>query len=184
MSEGSKEPSVEDQSGSVFDDSPGTHPVEQPSSSTTEQKSVQSSNQSNEQKQSEWIRSKNWEEASPFICNLFFCFYFPFICRIDPLTEDDVPVVAETDKSERSTEILRKKWQPLYQEFVNGIKNAQEYACFLLSLSSLFLSDTSKQPQPPSLIKATASAFVSPLLICAMVCLALACVYLYSFPFP
>lgn len=66
----------------------------------------------------EWKRSKNWEESSPFICNLFFCFYFPFVCRFSPLREENVPEIYKEDKSDSNTERLSKYWNPAFLEYV------------------------------------------------------------------
>lgn len=64
-------------------------------------------------KESEWKRCKNWEEASPLICNIFYCFYFPFICRIAPLREENIPQISDKDKSQLNTDIFRSKWDPV-----------------------------------------------------------------------
>lgn len=69
------------------------------------------------QKEFEWKRYKNWEESSPLICNLFYCFYFPFICRIAPLREENIPQISENDKSQLNTDIFREQWEPVAKEY-------------------------------------------------------------------
>lgn len=72
----------------------------------------------------EMKRYKNYEESSPFILNLFFCFYFPYICRIKPLREENVPYISKKDKSSLNTEKLKKNWDAKYEEY---IKKKAEY---------------------------------------------------------
>ncbi|KAA6355633.1 MAG: hypothetical protein EZS28_048840, partial [Streblomastix strix] len=31
----------------------------------------------------------NLEEKHPFILNLFYCFFMPFVCRVKPVTDED-----------------------------------------------------------------------------------------------
>lgn len=74
----------------------------------------------------EWKRTKNLEEAYPFICNLFFFFYFPYICRIKPIREEDIPVIAEEDKSELNTKKLKDHWDSLLVQYLKDLKEYEE----------------------------------------------------------
>lgn len=69
------------------------------------------------QKETEWKRYKNWEESSPLICNLFYFFYFPFICRIAPIHEEDIPQISDKDKSKLNIDAFRSKWEPAVKEY-------------------------------------------------------------------
>ena len=85
---------------------------------------------------SEWIRSTNYEDKFFWFMNFFYCFYFPYICRIDPLTEEDVPVIAEHDQTEKNSQILKKSWQPKFEEYE---KNRKQYLEFKAKDSKFLL---------------------------------------------
>ena len=114
----------------------------------------------------QWKRSKNYEESSFFTTNFFFCFYFPYICRIAPLLEDDVPVPAQEDRSDVTIEKLRAKWNPLYSEYT---KKLAEH-----------LQDKSHPlPKQPSLLRVVLSTFTSPTLIWSLICCAIGFPFLF-----
>lgn len=75
---------------------------------------------------SEWKRAKNLEESSPFIFNLFFFFYFPYICRIKPIREEDIPVIAEEDESELNTKKLKDHWDSLTEQYLKELKEFEQ----------------------------------------------------------
>lgn len=91
----------------------------------------------------EMKRNKNYEESSPFILNLFFCFYFPYICRIKPLREENVPYISKKDKSSLSTEKLKKNWDAKYEEYVKKKaeyeKNQEKNQEFFVIYSAFYL---------------------------------------------
>ncbi|KAA6365099.1 MAG: hypothetical protein EZS28_039374 [Streblomastix strix] len=57
-------------------------------------------------------RLENREESHCWLANVFFCFYFPFICKFRPVNNDDVYDNHTDDKCEKS--VIRAQ-QYLYQ---------------------------------------------------------------------
>ena len=104
----------------VFTEEQPSEPVESVSTSTTAAPvaapAESATDQSNSRKK-QWIRSTNYEERMWWCCNLFYCFYFPYICKIDAITEEDVPVIAEQDKTEINAAKFKSKWDPAYKEY-------------------------------------------------------------------
>ena len=96
-------------------DSVGTEPPH--TSESINPQSSSAASEVNEEPAEQWTRSINLEQRSPCFCNIFFCFYFAYICRIQPISEEDVPVIAQSDNAADNTDILRSKWQPLYDAY-------------------------------------------------------------------
>ena len=74
----------------------------------------------------EWIRAKNYEESMPFIANFFYCFYFYYICKVDPITEVDIPTIAKKDETMKNTEDLRKNWEPVCSKYLEEYKQFEQ----------------------------------------------------------
>ena len=87
----------------------------------------------------QWQRGKNYEDSSLFTTNFLFCFYFPYICRVTPLVEDDVPVPSANDRSEVTVEQLRAKWSPLFNEYLRQLDTYQHSMYLLSFLTSSFI---------------------------------------------
>lgn len=96
----------------------------------SEEKSEQSKpvdySKGNKPKKHEWIRYRNYEQMMPLILNFFYCFYFPFICRVAPLREEDVPTIAEQDKSTLNTDKVRKNWIPEFDKYAKALNEYNE----------------------------------------------------------
>lgn len=153
-------------------------------------------------KESEWKRSKNWEEASPLLCNIFYCFYFPFICRIAPLREENIPQISDKDKSQLNTDMFRSNWDPVTREYGRQMAEYERkhklnrqfvFFFFFLLLSreieflliffKIFSDHSIKKPKYPSLLKIILKSYFDLQLFCAVICLLLSFVFsfhLYS----
>ena len=70
-------------------------------------------------------RRKNYEEDYPFIANFFFCFYCPYICRVKPIVEEDVPIPAKHDQSSYTFRTLRDTWMPIYENYLKDLSESQ-----------------------------------------------------------
>ena len=70
-------------------------------------------------------RRKNYEEDLPFICNFFYWFYCPYVCRIKQVHEEDVPTPAPQDKSDYTFPTLRETWDPLYDDYLTRLRESQ-----------------------------------------------------------
>ena len=75
-----------------------------------------------EYRRKRYTRSKNYEDSAYFPTNFLFCFYFPYICRISPLIEDDVPVPAEDDRTDVTVNQISAKWVPLHEQYLADLE--------------------------------------------------------------
>ncbi|KAK2945606.1 Multidrug resistance-associated protein [Blattamonas nauphoetae] len=76
----------------------------------------------------EFKRAKNAEEAHPLIANLFFCFYFPFICRCSPIRDQDIYECHSLDKAERNIARAEKYWDKPAEEYLTKRKEFESKA--------------------------------------------------------
>lgn len=151
-------------------------------------------------KEFEWNRYKNWEEASPLICNLFYCFYFPFICRVAPLREENIPQISDVDKSQLNTDMFRSNWEPVAKEYEEKMaeyerkkKINKKFVFILIFLKTNFeciyiyicifnnVSDKSlKKPKYPSLLKIIFKTYMDWQLFFAVICLLISFDYILN----
>ena len=71
-------------------------------------------------------RHANEEDAHPLIANLFFCYFFPYICRRTPLTDPDMPIGRKSDDTKDATRTLKARWQPEYDQYAQRRKQYEE----------------------------------------------------------
>ncbi|KAA6401150.1 MAG: hypothetical protein EZS28_003326 [Streblomastix strix] len=91
-------------------------------------------------------RKENLEEQHPFILNLFYCFFMPFVCRIKPVTNDDIYPAAHDDRCDYTTELADAGWIPSYQVYIPKLAEYEQ--------KKLDFPDTNpKEPPKPSLFK-------------------------------
>ncbi|KAA6390867.1 MAG: ABC transporter ATP-binding protein, partial [Streblomastix strix] len=64
------------------------------------------------------IIKPNLEENSPFIMNMFYCFFMPFVCRLKPITNEDMYEVADSDRSVLTTKQMSEGWMYKYNQYV------------------------------------------------------------------
>ena len=74
-------------------------------------------------RQKEFVRPINEEEHSFFILNLFYCFFFPFVCRKTPIQNKDIPYCAKNDKSELVLSKVSKNWNPKVNKYLNELSD-------------------------------------------------------------
>ena len=67
-------------------------------------------------------RKQNSEDTSPFLCNLFYCFYFRYVCRVSPVTDEVIPSVTEQDHASLATDKLRDKWAAAQGQYEAKLK--------------------------------------------------------------
>ena len=104
--------------------SPKESPENNVTTSSSEPPTQQPSSTAPQHSRKEWKRSTNYEQEMFWFLNFFYCFYFPYTCRCDPLTEEDVPVIAEKDTTKKNYETLNKVWSPRIREYE---KNKRQY---------------------------------------------------------
>jgi hypothetical protein len=68
-------------------------------------------------------RLENREERHPFFCNIFFIFFFPFVCHRGALKGDNIPVCQKSDRSEVVIIPLRKKWREAFVKYRTSLKH-------------------------------------------------------------
>ena len=115
MTTSTEEPQVSD---SIFEESSPSQPQDNNHNNLTPQTKIE---RQEKPPASEWKRSTNYEEAMPFICNIFYFFYFPYVCRIAPLMEEDIPQIAEADKGRDMTTKLSNNWTPLFNQYISDL---------------------------------------------------------------
>ncbi|KAA6328714.1 MAG: hypothetical protein EZS28_053686, partial [Streblomastix strix] len=76
-----------------------------PQASMQERKNERDSNP-----ESNVIHKVNLEEKHPFILNLFFIFFFPFICRVKPITNEDIYQIGKKDRCDYTSDKTLEGW--------------------------------------------------------------------------
>ncbi|KAK2963551.1 Multidrug resistance-associated protein [Blattamonas nauphoetae] len=61
---------------------------------------------------------KNLEDSHIFLSILFYCFYYPFICRCKPITNDDVFECGKKDKVSYNLSHSGQRWSKQQREFL------------------------------------------------------------------
>ena len=129
-------------------------------------------------------RHVNEEDTHPLLANLFFCYFFPYICRCTPVTDPDIPDARKSDDTKEATRKLKARWQPEYEEFAQRrrkyeeqVKDNPRYIIPSVHRNTLpFVNSYRRKyekPEPPSLAKAMLYAGTSFQTICAVICLIL-----------
>ena len=63
-------------------------------------------------------RKPNSEFTNPFLCNLFYCFYFQFVCKCSYIADEDIFDVHPRNATDRVTKIAEEHWQKRYAEYL------------------------------------------------------------------
>lgn len=71
-----------------------------------------------EKKQIQRDKIQNLEEKHCLLLNMFFCFFFPMVCRCSPLGLDDIPVVHSKDLAEIAIERAEKGFAKRYDKYL------------------------------------------------------------------
>ncbi|KAK2947791.1 Multidrug resistance-associated protein [Blattamonas nauphoetae] len=94
----------------------------------------------------EFIRKPCLEEQHNCCFNLFFCFYFPFICHCKGLTDTDIYECHSEDKAETMSSIVKKNWDPQVTDY---LKLKTEFDTAIAEGRQT----TGKPPKPPSILR-------------------------------
>ncbi|KAA6389235.1 MAG: hypothetical protein EZS28_015235, partial [Streblomastix strix] len=79
--------------------------------SKTNYKSVEhEESEKNTQKANEIASKPNLEDKHPFVLNLFYCFFMTFVCRIKPITNEDIYQIGERDMCSSTSNLVEKSW--------------------------------------------------------------------------
>lgn len=87
-------------------------------------------------------KKKNLESSCNWFLNIFFCFFFPFVCRRKPLSDEDIYEVDQNDSCEKNGKLMEKKWKAECQEYEKKLEslrdtNEKEYKKLLKKKPSL-----------------------------------------------
>ncbi|KAK2960698.1 Multidrug resistance-associated protein [Blattamonas nauphoetae] len=63
---------------------------------------------------------KNLEDSHNFFSTLFYCFYYPFICRCKPITNDDVYECGKKDKVSYSLSHSGQRWIQKQEDYLKA----------------------------------------------------------------
>ncbi|KAA6352898.1 MAG: hypothetical protein EZS28_051575, partial [Streblomastix strix] len=113
-------------------------------------------------------REPNKEDQHPFICNLFYIFFLPFVCRIRPVTKEDVYQVAKDDRTEENAMKVSAGWDKSVKKY---IKQIQHY----ISVKETDSKSTIKEPDKPSLMNTLIFQLGDFKLVLAVVFMLVAC---------
>ncbi|KAA6398603.1 MAG: putative ATP-binding cassette sub-family C member Sur, partial [Streblomastix strix] len=80
-----------------------------------------SSTDPDEEEEVEVKRPKNLEESHWFLCNLFYCFFMPFVCRVKHVTEEDIWPVEDKYTCELQTQRGYAGWGPKYAKYLDEV---------------------------------------------------------------
>ena len=80
-----------------------------------------SSSQTTTKEPTEIKRAKNYEDSHLFICNLFFCFMMPFICRCSPITEKNIPNASKDDTCDVVMSKVSPRWKQKYSQYLDDM---------------------------------------------------------------
>ena len=93
--------------------------------STEEQQADPTVKKLDELKIIETRRAQPLEEKHPFILNLFFGFMFPFICRCDPIINDDIPATMKKDETYYVMKKLSPRWRKMFESYQRDLQEQQ-----------------------------------------------------------
>ncbi|KAA6383550.1 MAG: putative Multidrug resistance-associated protein 1, partial [Streblomastix strix] len=113
-------------------------------------------------------REKNKEESHPFICNLLYIFFLPFVCRISPVTKQDIYEVSKEDRTELNAKKVSLRWNKRMESY------AKDFQQYLLEKESN-PSSKMKEPSKPSLMRTLVWELNDYKLVLAFVFMLIAC---------
>ncbi|KAK2950394.1 Multidrug resistance-associated protein [Blattamonas nauphoetae] len=61
-------------------------------------------------KPDEFVRAPNTEDKHNFLMNIFFCFFWQFVCRRSPITDKDIYECGKRDRISAKKAIMEKHW--------------------------------------------------------------------------
>ncbi|KAK2956863.1 Multidrug resistance-associated protein [Blattamonas nauphoetae] len=67
----------------------------------------------------EFVRPKNSETSNFILCNMFYVFFFRFVCRCSPLKDEDIWDVSQSDSSQKNYERVHACWEKRYSRYLD-----------------------------------------------------------------
>jgi hypothetical protein len=67
-------------------------------------------------------RKENKEEHSFFLWNVLYIFFLPYVCRIKPVSDEDIPQPDSRDSSEISYNKTKDLWKSRYKKYVEDLE--------------------------------------------------------------
>ncbi|KAH7818031.1 putative Multidrug Resistance Associated Protein (MRP) [Monocercomonoides exilis] len=119
-----------------------------------------------ERGEEEYKRPKNRESQSAWFLNVLFCFFYPFVCRVKPVTEKDIPWLSEEDKCREKAKQLVAKWDKRWGEYEMELERYRRER-------GASGKKKTKKPSAPSLMKLMLLDMPSSRLVLAIVLLGL-----------
>ena len=71
-------------------------------------------------------RKPNTEYKHLCIANLFFMFYFQFVCRVNYVQDEDIYDIHPKDKTIDVTERSQKYWNDMYNDYLRKLAHYEE----------------------------------------------------------
>lgn len=71
-------------------------------------------------------RVNNPEDTSLFIMNLFYCFFFRYVCRLKPIRDSDIYDCSESDRSAPVIDRVVKVWNPRIEKYYKELEDYNE----------------------------------------------------------
>lgn len=65
----------------------------------------------------EFHRKPNSEYISPLIANIWYCFYFQYVCKCSPVQDEDIYDVNPDNKTSKVTEEGERRWEKVYSKY-------------------------------------------------------------------
>lgn len=62
-------------------------------------------------------RKPNAEYNSFFLSNIWFCFYFRFVCRCSPIQDEDIYDINPDNKTDLATDRITRFWNKVFKEY-------------------------------------------------------------------
>jgi hypothetical protein len=98
--------------------SPGSHPTVNPLVTPPPDLKIVRSRKKIEKKREERVNPENLEEKWNWFSNIFFCFFFPVVCRRGNLETWHIPVVHSKDEAVRAVVKGERAWLPKYKKYL------------------------------------------------------------------
>lgn len=119
-----------------------TEKIDNKHSETDENSCSERKNEIFRNEENEGKKKKNLESSCNWFLNVFFCFFFPFVCRISPINDEDIYEVDKNDACEKNGKAMEKRWKKqcrIYEEKLESYRNTntKEYYKLLKKKPSL-----------------------------------------------
>jgi hypothetical protein len=126
-------------------------------------------------------RRHNTEEHSFFLLNIFYIFFLRYICRIRPVSDEDIPECDSHDYSEKCYNKTKNRWENEYSKYfielekyntekAKNLKYIYIYSFYLNNNNIFFINRMIlKEPKLPGLISVLISSLKTPSLVLSLI---------------